>query len=165
MMKFGTYASLAVSLFLLLFFTSCSGDCYESTRVNLGVEFGDKELGSSTTLQGVTIKGVGSDSTLYNQSSTSLVYLPLKINADSTTYSFSYVQPAEGEIPADTLYYTIDAIHNAFPHLISAECGCAMYQHLSSIQIIPLSDEPELELELVESALQNLKEVHVKIYF
>lgn len=165
MKKLSTYCSFVVSFFLLFLMVSCSRDCYESTRVELGVEFGEKDLSSSITLDRVAIQGVENDSILYNRTSTSIVYLPLKINEDSTAYSFSYVQDAEGDDPADTLYYLLEVAHQSSTHLISPECGCVMFQHLSSFQIIPVTDEPELEIEIVDAELQNSKQVHVKIYF
>jgi hypothetical protein len=99
---------------------SCEEFCEEPNRTAVVIGFYN-DAGESLTVAGLTVKGVGNDSTLHSKSSLAQVMLP--VNPSTDTMSF-VIQ--SDDLTADTIKINYTR-HNGF---ISPQCGCVTYAEI-----------------------------------
>lgn len=139
--------------------TSCREGCYQPTRSMFGVGFLDSLNRKPVTVSGVTVKGLGSDSVLYNNASVSAIYLPLHTTKDSTNYAISF---KNGE---SVINDTISVFHKQETQFVSPACGCVPIFKVDSFKVKNpggLYKTIELNSPEVINVEQN---INVKIYF
>ena len=100
---------------------SCDEFCEESNRTAVVVNFYDSTTNVLTNKLRITIKGIGNDSVLYSQVTSSQVMLPVNPSADFMGFTFK-----NDTLPADTIIIRYIR-HNGF---ISSECGCVTYAEI-----------------------------------
>ena len=139
---------------------SCTSECYQSKRSLLGVTFLDSLTMKPLTVQRLTVKGVGSDSILYNNVNVNTVFLPMHLTADHTEYEFTILPPAEDQV---VISFILSVKHNVRPFFVSKECGC-----VASYEIRDMSYTPNVFIKKAEiynpSVLNVEGDVHIKIY-
>lgn len=130
------------------------------TKSLLGIAFLDSATVKPVTVNGVKVKGVGSDSILYDSVNVSKVYLPLHITKDTTEFQFKVA--AIGDFK-EGVEFTLKVVHSTNPQFVSPECGCVPFQVIKKFEF----SKPELfkKVELYNSEIQNIEQdVHIKIY-
>ncbi|MBQ1752078.1 MAG: hypothetical protein II455_06055 [Paludibacteraceae bacterium] len=139
---------------------SCTSECYQSKRSLLGVTFLDSLTMKPLTVQRLTVKGVGSDSILYNNVNVNTVFLPMHLTADLTEYEFTILPPTEDQV---VISFILSVKHNVRPFFVSKECGC-----VASYEIRDMSYTPNVFIKKAEiynpSVLNVEGDVHIKIY-
>lgn len=139
---------------------SCTSECYQSKRSLLGVTFLDSLTMKPLTVQRLTVKGVGSDSILYNNVNVNTVFLPMHLTADLTEYEFTILPPTEEQV---VISFILSVKHNVRPFFVSKECGC-----VASYEIRDMSYTPNVFIKKAEiynpSVLNVEGDVHIKIY-
>lgn len=111
----------------------------------------------------LNVKGVGSDSLLYNGATASKIYLPLKANDDTTSFECSYTVVVD-EATSYSYPLNIKVAHTPMPQLISEECGCVMFQTVNNVWF-----EGEVsanwEVVIYNPNVTNVEnDIHVQIY-
>ena len=139
---------------------SCKPDTECRVEQNIGMQVvfaidslqGDTMRVDFTTVDSITVQGVGNDSVLYdNQKSVSSLFLPLRTDASSTAYSIK----AYGK--TDTLYVN----HENNINFISLACGCFVYHTIYDVGGAGgLIDS----LVVLNAAVENYKQDNLKIY-
>ncbi len=116
-----------ITIFLFAaFLISCnsSDDCREETDVNLTINFMTRPFDSisktyknaALTIDSLTVRGLGSDSLIYNNSKKiKSIKLPLRIGSNETAFELRINNIT------DTLYFQHS---NNNQYFISLECGC-----------------------------------------
>lgn len=159
-MKTLTKIAVAVALFASVILTSCISECYESRRSLLGVAFLDSITLKPLTVQRLTVKGVGSDSVLYNNVSVNSVYLPLHLTQNITEYEFVLKPETEEEV---TVSFILTVNCNVRPFFVSKECGCVASYYIKGMAYTPNTFVKKAEIYKAE--ILNLEgDVHIKIY-
>lgn len=139
---------------------ACNNNCYVPTYTALGVSFVDSTTLKPKTVQMITVKGVGSDSVLYNNANASSVYMPLKQQSTETVFEISFKK--NNADPAATPYL-LKVNYQSYPQLISPECGCVLFHSIDSAQCSNSTDT--LKLEIYNASVINVaQDVHLKIY-
>ncbi len=133
-MKFGrSYNRILVVVTIALTFIACRPDtvCHETMTVRLTCEFRELYTDQNNQPQtrivwdSLTVKGIGTDSILYNNSkSVSKIMLPMRQNTDSTCYALTY----HGQ--TDTLL----TYHDNTQSFVSLECGCVCTYQMRHIR-------------------------------
>lgn len=156
------YVKIAVVVAVLAgaVLASCTSECYQSKRSLLGVTFLDSLTMKPLTVQRLTVKGVGSDSILYNNVNVNTVFLPMHLTADLTEYEFTILPPTEEQV---VISFILSVKHNVRPFFVSKECGC-----VASYEIRDMSYTPNVFIKKAEiynpSVLNVEGDVHIKIY-
>lgn len=114
-----------VKIMLILMVTALAASCTVDTVCHTEEQKVTVNVGTdSETWNTVTVRGIGSDSVLYNQSKNlKLLSLPLRVDTNITQFSIEYKQQA------DTL--SIRHINNY--QYISLACGCSVYHVIDSV--------------------------------
>jgi hypothetical protein len=150
------------SIFIAVISFSCTSDCFVTKEGKLGISFLDSLSFKAKNIKGLTVVGVGSDSILYNNTSTSAIYLPLHSNNNVTDYRLILPTRVEGKTTPDTIILHVE--HTPTPQLISEECGCAMFHHINNITLE--NNTYNFKMDIVNTNVTNNnndKETPVKI--
>lgn len=151
----------------LVFFTialllgACSADttCRKEKIIVLRAEFYsdsiDAQTGNTVVFKvmpiELSVKGVGSDSLLYNaQSDLSTISLPLRADTLRTNYEVSWAG-GEGILSID---------HTNEETFISFECGCFVYHTLTDVQV---AGNGLTSAEIVNQQVTVANETHLHI--
>ena len=135
MRKHITYISVLACIVL----SGCVSDCYVAQKALMGMVFYNKADNSERVFPLLAVKGVGSDSLLYNGASSSRL--------------FFYTYP-----------FTITVAHTPMPQLISEECGCVMFQTLNEVSFQG-DVSATWETVIYNPEVTNVEEdIHVQIY-
>ena len=118
--------------------------------------------GQAVTVNTIDISGVGApgDSLLYASGTTlEKIYLPLRSNAEVTSFCFHYDQ--EG-INGTELNDTITFRYTSSPYFASEECGAMLTYHITE-----LTHTSHLiqSVELTDPEITNVDLERIKIYF
>lgn len=141
---------------------SCTSECYVSKESKLGISFLDSLTFKAKNISDLTVLGVLNDSILYNNTTSSVIYLPLRSNQTATNYRFILPTRIEGKGTPDTILLRID--HLPKPQLISEECGCTMFHMINDVQLI--NNTYNFKLDIVNTNVTNInndKETQIKI--
>jgi hypothetical protein len=141
---------------------SCTSECYVSKESKLGISFLDSLTFKAKNISGLTVLGVLNDSILYNNTTSSVIYLPLRSNQTATNYRFILPTRIEGKNTPDTILLHIN--HTPKPQLISEECGCSMFHLLNDAKL--LNNTYNFKLDIVDTNITNInndKETQIKI--
>lgn len=112
--------------------TSCQPDttCRENLTVGLISELREIYYDQNhqpqlcTVWDSITVQGIGSSDTLYNNTKyAKKLLLPLHTNADTTQYTLTYHGEAD----------TITVCHTNAQNFVSVECGCVVDHEIISI--------------------------------
>lgn len=159
MRKHFTYISVIACIVL----SGCVSDCYVAQKALMGMVFYNKADKSERVFPLLVVKGVGSDSLLYNGASSSRLFLPLKANADTTRFECSYTDVIDS-VTSYTYPFTITVTHTPMPQLISEECGCVMFQTLNEVSFQG-DVSATWETVIYNPEVTNVEEdIHVQIY-
>jgi len=150
------FAAILYATVLLL--SSCSSNgCYEDMSVKLYANFYTINLnGKAVAVQmdSITVKGVGSDSILYQNKTLSGFVLDLNTNATQTQFLVTTQQ--NGFLFVDTL--TLE--HQNAPWFQSMECGCRVFSTLKGCRVNGVIFK---SASIADSAVINLKSEHVRL--
>lgn len=117
---------------------------------------------TSATVQGLTVMGIGApgDSLLADNAAVNEIYLPLRANAASTSYSFARWASINNEqtLVRDTVTFDYEAV----PFFHSAECG-AMYNF--NIRQVHHTTAGIDSIVLITNTITNLAAPSMRIYF
>lgn len=121
---------LIINCVLIIAGCTSDGECRQTVKVSLGVDFYCMELYNDTfeprTLTDtVTVFGLNNDSLLANEKLASNIRLPLKPFATQTTYIFER---------KNLLPDTINFIYENENNFISLECGCLVFHKIIDIE-------------------------------
>lgn len=160
-MKTGTLPCVIVAAMVATFAACNTGGCYDNQSAVPLVEFLDT-AGTSLTLQGVEIRGIGApnDSLLVaSTESSSQIYMPLRSTEQSVTWNFHYVTDSNDDGNYDdriTFEYT------SKPYFASDECG-AFYEY----EITGYSYTTNVidSVAVTDSLITNVDNVRISIYF
>lgn len=114
---------------------SCSTtECYDNQNsLPLAGFYSSQETPQAITLDSISIIGIGApgDSVLQDSvRNISQVYLPFRIDQESTTYAIMYLQGILGELGIhDLITFNYDII----PMFVSTACGTVYYYKMNSI--------------------------------
>ncbi|MBQ6766600.1 MAG: hypothetical protein IJP50_06310 [Paludibacteraceae bacterium] len=159
-MKTFTKIAVALALFAGVVLASCTSECYESRRSLLGVAFLDSISLKPLTVQRLTVKGVGSDSILYNNVNVNSVFLPLHITQEKTEYEFVIKPATEEEV---TVSFVLTVNCNVRPFFVNKECGCVASYYIKDMSYT--SNTFVKKAEIYKAEILNLEgDVHIKIY-
>ncbi len=155
-MKYKKYFLL---LFLAFFFlwTSCEKDdvCLGATTPKMVIRFYDysqADIIKPTTE--LTVVALPSKDTLYKETATDSIAIPLDPNQNFTEYIF-----IENNNP-DTLKITYDLS----PYFVSKACGYIMFFDQVSVEVNQDNDLWIKQIELIENQIHIDTSAHVKIY-
>ncbi len=151
-----------LALFCLLL-VGCESDCFVAQKALLGVIFYDEDDLSQHTFTYLTVKGVGTDSLLYDSVSTSTIYLPLKPNDDNTSFECTY-SVAITDSTYEDFPFVINVSHTPQPQLISEECGCVMFQIINEFTLEG-DAAADWRVEYYNTEITNVEsDIHVQVY-
>ena len=118
--------------------------------------------GNAITVNALDVSGVGApnDSLLYaSGSSLSNIYLPLRSNAEVTSFCFHYTQPG---LDDPSLNDTITFRYSSRPYFASEECGAMLTYHIDAMTY---TSHLIQTVELVDPEITNVDLERIKIYF
>lgn len=141
--------------------TSCSDECTENRNaLPLAGFYSSANPAETLSVDSLDVRGVGvpGDSTLFDgERSVSQLYLPFRIDSDSTAYTFR-IRKADASSTPDTVTFIYDRV----PHFVSEECGVSYRFDIRSI---------ECRGELIDSVtcpqgyIDNANRQNLNIYF
>ena len=105
-----------------------------------------------STLDSITVRGLGNDSLLYdNKTSLTSIFLPLRTDSNLTAYELRAYNRT------DTLYIR----HDNNVNFISLACGCFVYHELTDISFAgTLIDS----LNILNATIENYKQDNLRLY-
>lgn len=150
-------------LLLILFpvlFMACKPDTECRTSVDIGMQVvfaidslqGDTMQVNLTSIDSITVQGVGNDSLLYdNDRKISNIFLPLKTDANSTVYALRAYNKE------DTLYIE----HDNNVTFVSLACGCNVYHTITAVTHKGgLIDS----IVMLNASVESFKQDNVRLY-
>jgi hypothetical protein len=147
---------LFIALVVLLL--SCgSNGCYEDMSVKLYANFytlNNKGVEVAVQVDSMTVRGIGSDSILYQNKTLSGFELDLNPNVGQTQFLVTAVQ--NGYAFKDTL----TLVHHNKPWFQSMECGCRVFSTLDACRVGGIIFK---SAEIADSSVINLKSEHVRL--
>ncbi|OQC02816.1 MAG: hypothetical protein BWX77_00993 [Bacteroidetes bacterium ADurb.Bin090] len=151
--------SLPLSLLLLsLFLQACVGNpnCYESKEVLVYCGFYSSETGKAGSIEKVSVRGLGSDSLIYNDKTLSKLALPLRSDAQESVFII--------EIEQSSIVFrdSLSLSHTNNEWFISMECGCIVLHTLLDAR--PGGASFIDSVCIVNPEIKNAVTEHVKIY-
>lgn len=127
--------SIFLSLLLGMFVGCSTSECYDNKNsLPLAGFYSSQETPQSISLDSISILGIGApgDSILQDSvRSLSQVYLPFRIDQNSTTYAIYYLAGLPG------IYHMYDEItfnYEIIPMFVSSACGAVYYYKMTSIE-------------------------------
>lgn len=152
-----------LTVFGSLFFGCATSECFDNQNsLPLAGFYSSEEVPAAISLDSLTILGVGApgDSVLQDSvKSLSQVYLPFRIDQNSTTYQIFYLGGLPGKYGMfDEITFNYDII----PMFVSTACGTVYYYKMKSIDYTDnFIDSVTCPLgEITNANIENLK-----IYF
>ena len=127
--------TLFLSLFGSLVLSCSTSECYDNQNsLPLAGFYSSQEIPAAISLDSISIIGVGApgDSILQDSVRTlSQVYLPFRIDQNSTTYDIFYLAGLPGKYGMfDQITFNYDII----PMFVSSACGTVYYYKMKSIE-------------------------------
>jgi hypothetical protein len=153
--KFKTRSIALLATLTLL--TGCnSKGCYEDMSVRLNACFYVMEDGQevATTVDSLSVWGVGVDSLLYNNDTASTLKLILNPKSDTTQYVIDAIQNGKSNVD------TLTIIHTNNPWFQSLECGCMVFSKIKGVQV---GGHIVKSASITDSSVINLDTEHVKL--
>lgn len=147
----------------LMGLTACSIDteCRQDMQVYLRVALQGDSIAMNedsvayhttyTSIKGISVQGVGRDSLILDEATTSTLLLPLKKTEDACAFAITY------QAQTDTLYLAY-AREEVF---VSLACGCAV---MATIDTAYTSHTFIDSLEVLNTAVSTAPEKHIKLY-
>ncbi len=120
---------LAFPAALLLMMAGCASECYENQNALPLAEFRyvEDSVARECAMDSLRVYGVGApgDSTLWNGGNVSELYLPFRVDHDTTQYVFEHLRLGVRD--------TVTFLYERAPRLVSAECGVSYVFKIRSI--------------------------------
>ena len=140
--------------FLLLLVSCNNTACYDKTKVTVNCGLYSQETNKLVSVAKVTVKGIGSDSIIYNNISLNEFSLELNPNTNETKFVVM--------VTAESVYYldTLTFIHTNRPWFQSMECGCMTF---STLDTCLTTGRIFKSVEITEHEVTNLAIEHVKL--
>jgi len=151
--------SLSLALLLLsLFLQACvsNTNCYESKEVMAYCGFYSAETGKAGSIEKVSVRGLGSDSLIYDNKTLSKLALPLRSDALESVFIIEIEQSST--VFRDSLRLS----HTNNDWFISMECGCIVLHTLFDAR--PGGAGFIDSVRIVNPEIKNAVTEHVKIY-
>jgi hypothetical protein len=136
----------------------CSGDCLDNKNALPYAGFYSSEDPTATvSVDSLRVYGIGApgDSVLYDGSGSTSLYLPFRIDSDTTSYVF---EPTNIEGVSDTVRFIYDRI----PRLVSEECGVS---YIFRIRNIYCSRQLIDSVTCPNGEITNANSENLRIYF
>lgn len=161
-----TSKNLHIVLFLLVVLLSvcmhsCKPDteCRQSADIYCKVLFAcdslneESELVTYSTIDSITVQGVGSDSVLYdNAYNKSFVLLPLR--GDTTLTEYEMIINGQKEI--------LSILHENTENFISLACGCFVYHTIDSVYVATgVSDS----IDIINASVEAIVQDNIRLHF
>lgn len=172
----GFVKSVALALVLtatgLMVMQSCTTSVCTDNRNSIPeAGFYNVDNGEAVSLVGVTIGGIGApnDSLLYDNQTVKLVYLPLRPDAEVTSFRFHFSSddtsdPETGEVTPDHSHDDIVTFYySGTPYFDGEECGAIMHYHIDRVDFTP--DGHIVDIQLVDPIVTNEHKEYLRIYF
>lgn len=147
-------------LFVLLLFSACEPDteCRQEETVSLKVVFlcdsldAEGEKVTFTTIDSLTLQGVGSDSVLLNNAK-NVQSLSLPLRKDTVLTSFALTINEKKD--------TLTIRHTNNQQFISLACGCFIYHTIEeAVHTSAVIDS----LEILNTAVENYQQDNLRLY-
>lgn len=145
-------------LLLVLALPACisNPNCYESKQVLVYCGLYSSENGRAGSIENVSVKGLGSDSMIYDNKTLAQLALPLRHDAQESVFIIEILQSSL--LFRDSLRF----LHTNNEWFISMECGCVVQHSLLDVQTGRAGFIDSVRI--VNSDIQNIETEHVKIY-
>lgn len=151
-----------ISAIIGLTIAGCSGDCLNNKNALPYAGFySSEETPATVSVDSLRVYGIGApgDSVLYDGSNISSLYLPFRIDSDTTTYIF---EPTTEAAQRAGITDTVRFVYDRIPRLVSEECGVSYIFRMKEIycskQLIDSVTCPKGEI-----TNENIENLH--IYF
>ena len=139
-----------------LLLTACnSKGCYDDMSVKVYCVFYSDSTKKAVSVDSVTVKGVGSDSIIYDNETLSQLELDLNSNATETKYVIQTV--SNSDVFTDTL--TLQ--HTNKPWFQSMECGCMVFSTLTGCTT---NGDIFKSVTIEDKNVTNIETEHVILY-
>lgn len=115
-------------------------------------------------ISGLQVKGIGvpGDSLLWDGAPCDHLYLPFRIDSDTTAYTFTYAVTDSIGMPTRILESTVTFIYTKTPHLVSEACGVS---YRFDIQDIVCRGNLIEKAEAPRGFIDNADKENLRIYF
>lgn len=116
---------ILLACLLVIVTHSCTPEsCYEDAISQVKAGFYQTGTGANLVADTVTVHGIGLDSTFIHKKSAKLGGFNFPLDASATSSSFAFI--------INGITDTVTFMYSSFPHLISKECGYAMFHTIES---------------------------------
>ena len=154
---------LVVFLFIIMSGGCSNGECYDNKNsLPLAGFYSSSERPQAISLDSISIIGIGApgDSVLQDSvRNISEVYLPFRIDENSTTYEIKYLAGMAGKLKLnDIITFNYDIV----PMFVSSACGAVYYYKITSIEY---SENFIDSVVCPTGEITNLNRENLKIYF
>lgn len=133
--------------------------------------FYNLDTGEAVNVVGVSIGGIGApnDSLLYDNQTVQLVYLPLRPDAEVTSFRFHFssddvTDPDTGEVTPDHTHDDIVTFYySSTPYFDGEECGAILHYLIDRVDFTP--NGHIADIKLVDPNVTNEHKEYLRIYF
>ncbi|HJE40157.1 MAG: hypothetical protein C7K11_02875 [Candidatus Amulumruptor caecigallinarius] len=133
--------------------------------------FYDYATGEAANVVGVSIGGIDApdDSLLYDNETVQLVYLPLRADAEVTSFRFHFssddvTDPETGEVTPDHTHDDIVTFYySSTPYFEGEACGAILHYRIDRVDFTP--NGHIADIELLDPNVTNEHKEYLKIYF
>lgn len=163
---FAAVAALALSV------QSCTTSMCTDNRNSIPeAGFYNVDTGEAVNVVGVSIGGIGApnDSLLYDNQTVQLVYLPLRPDAEVTSFRFHFssddtTDPDTGEVMPDHTHDDIVTFYySSTPYFEGEECGAILHYFIDRVDFTP--DGHIADIQLIDPNVTNEHKEYLRIYF
>lgn len=123
--------------------------------------FYDSTTDNTVALDSITVYGVGApnDSSLISTRRASMVYLPFRSEASSTSFCFRYLAKA---LDHPEINDTVTFAYSSQPKFVSEECGAMYIYHITGVKYTTHIID---SVAVTDSLINNLDTERIKIFF
>lgn len=158
----GKILTIAVAFVLICAAWGCNTNgCMQNQSCIPLAGFYSSSTGKAIRIDSIDIYGVGAkgDSSLLDNISASLVYLPLRSDISSTSFCFRYLQK---DLDFPELNDTLTLFYTSEPRFVSEECG-AMYFY--TVTDMAYTTHLIDSVSLLSPLIDNFDTERIKIFF
>ncbi len=166
------YICFVAAAALALSVQSCTTSMCTDNRNSIPeAGFYNVDTGEAVNVVGVSIGGIGApnDSLLYDNQTVQLVYLPLRPDAEVTSFRFHFssddtTDPDTGEVTPDHTHDDIVTFYySSTPYFEGEECGAILHYFIDRVDFTP--DGHIADIQLIDPNVTNEHKEYLRIYF
>lgn len=166
------YICFVAAAALALSVQSCTTSMCTDNRNSIPeAGFYNVDTGEAVNVVGVSIGGIGApnDSLLYDNQTVQLVYLPLRPDAEVTSFRFHFssddaTDPDTGEVTPDHTHDDIVTFYySSTPYFDGEECGAILHYFIDRVDFTP--NGHIADIQLVDPNVTNEHKEYLRIYF